>query len=343
MKTNIIHIIREQHDAVRKSITGLSIAFACLACEKSDNDRNMDMAVNVSKDGLYEEFINELELSVDGGKDTIYVFSPSRIQIAVQPPESEPWVKVIEETYLPDRQATRVILEAEPLEGDLTRRTGTLNIGSEEPYSRKFLKLMQGYGTRYANDFSWLRYGDGNPLLQSNGVLIAQWNPTQQQEGWTSTIMEGQTVAFVYGKNDYVQVGAETVGANLLSPMIAGVQGDSLSVLTFNAVAFVSEEGIPDDNKLTIKLTGGEFEDGEVSHILDIPHFDKESALLTSKMWENSWFMLDIYKPQSDPSSSTMQIEFISGGGTATQKNRVFLDNVNLYVKARFEEQDRER
>lgn len=343
MKTNITHIIRERRDAVRTSIVGLSVALTCMACAKSEDAREMDTAVKVSKDGDTEMFIDELKLSVEGGKDTIYVFSPSGIHITVQPPESEPWVKVIEETYQPERQATRVILEAEPLEGDLTRRVGTLNIGSEEPYSRKFLKLMQGYGARYANDFSWLRYGNGNPLQQSNGVLIAQWNPTQLQEGWTSTIMEGQTAAFVYGKNDYVQMGTEAVGANLLSPMISGVERDSLLVLTFNAVSFVSEEGIPDNNKLTVKLTGGEFAGGEVSYVLDIPHFDKESALLTSKMWENTWFMLDIYKPQSNPTSSTMQVEFIGGSGTATPKNRVFLDNVNLYVKAQFEVQDRER
>lgn len=36
MKTNIIHVIRERHYSVRKSIIGLSVAFACMACEKSE-------------------------------------------------------------------------------------------------------------------------------------------------------------------------------------------------------------------------------------------------------------------------------------------------------------------
>lgn len=341
MKTNITHIIRERRKGVRKSIIGLSVAFACMACEKSEDANDNGTAINVSENGLSEEFIDALELSVDGGKDTIYVFSPSDIQMIIQPSEVEGWVKVVDETYLSDIQATRVILEAEPLEGDLARREGILNIGSQEPYSRKFLKLVQGYGARYTNDFSWLRYGNGNPLQQSNGVRIAQWNPAQLEQGWTSTVMEGQTVAFLYGKNDYVQIGAEEVGANLLSPMISSVERDSLMVLTFNAVAFVSEEGIPDNNKLTIKLTGGEFEGGEISQVLELSHFDKESALLTSKMWEDTWFALEIYKPQANPFSSVVQIEFISGDGTAAQKNRVFLDNVNLYVKAQFEDENR--
>lgn len=343
MKTNITHIIRERHYNVRKSIIGLSVAFACMACEKSEDTSDKGTAISVSESGLAEEFIDQLELSVNGGKDTIYVFSSSDIDIAIQPSEIENWVKVVDETYLSDMRATRVILEAEPLEGDLARREGTLSIGNQEPYSRKFLKLMQGYGARYTNDFSWLRYGNGNPLQQSSGVRIAQWNPTQLQQGWTSTVIEGQTTAFLYGKNDYVQIGADEVGANFLSPMISSVERDSLLVLAFNAVAFVSEEGIPDDNKLTVKLTGGEFEDGEVSRVLDLPHFDKESALLTSKMWENTWFALDIYKPEANPFSSVVQIEFISGDGTATQKNRVFLDNVNLYVKAQFKEENSER
>ncbi|MBD1423279.1 hypothetical protein [Sphingobacterium chuzhouense] len=340
MKTNILNNIRKCQYVSRTSMMGLSVALTCIACEKSEDNRGTEIGIQVSATGHFDEWINELDLPVEGGKDTIYVFSSSDILMAIQPPASEEWVKVSEEKYMPDLQATRIILEVEPLEDNLDRRVSTLNISNQEPYSRKFLKMTQGYGARYTNDFSWLRYGNGNPQ-QANGVLIAQWNPTQQQQGWTSTILEGQTQAFVYGKNDYVQIGSETTGANLLTPIISGVERDSLLVLTFNAVSFVSEEGEPDNTKLTIKLTGGEFEEGEVSHVLDIPHFDKESALMTSKMWENTWFKLDIRKPQSNPTSSTMQVEFINGAGTGTAKNRVFLDNVKLYTKARFEQENR--
>lgn len=340
MKTNNLNSIRKCLYATRTSMIGLSVALVCMACEKSEDARAVESGIQVSETGHVDEWIDALDLSVEGGKDTIYVFSSSDIQMTIQPLMNEEWVKVSEERYMPDLQATRVILEVEPLEDDLNLRVSTLNIGNQEPYSRKFLKMTQGYGARYTNDFSWLRYGNGNPY-QASGVLIAQWNPTQQQEGWSSTVIEGQTQAFVYGKNDYVQIGSEAIGANLLSPIISGVERDSLLVLTFNAVGFVSESGEPDGNKLTIKLTGGEFEDGEVSRLLDIPHFDKESALLTSKMWENTWFKLDVRKPQSNPTSSTIQIEFINGAGTRAAKNRVFLDNVKLYTQAQFQQENR--
>jgi len=337
MKTNIFNTIRSYPYLNRTSFIGVSIVLACVACEKSEDTRRIDQGIQVSETELFDEWINELELPIEGGKDTIYVFSSSDIQLMIQPPTGGEWMKVSEETYMPDLKATRVILEVEPLEDDLNRRESTLNIGNQDLYSRKFLKITQGYGERYVDDFSWLRYGNGNPLDEANGVLLVQWNPTQQQQGWTSTILEGQTQAFVYGKNDYVQIGSEEVGANLLSPIIPSLERDSLLVLTFNAVAFVSESGQLDDNKLTIKLTGGEFEEGEVNQVLDLPHFDKESALLTSKMWENAWFVLEIHKPQSNPKSSTLQIEFINGAGTGAKGNRIFLDNVKLFTKAQFE------
>lgn len=339
MKTNILKVVYKHRRLYRILPLGLSMVLACIACEKSDDTRNTENGIRISKTKQIDELIDELDLPVDGGRDTFFVFSSSDISMSIQSTGVEEWVNIVDEQYVTDLKATRVILEAIPLEDNLDRRVGTLNIGNKDQYTRKFLKLRQGFGRRYSNDFSWLRYGNGNPLNQTNTVLISQWNPTQKQEGWTSTSLEGQTTAYVYGMNNYVQIGSDKAGANFLSPFIPSIERDSLLVLSFNAVAFVSQNGEPDGNKLTIKLSGVEFENGEEVHVVDVPHFDKESALLISKMWENTWFKINIIKPESNPTSSRVQIEFISGDGKPIAKNRILLDNVKLYTKAQFEEQ----
>src|SRR5690606_23043871 len=111
------------------------------------------------------------------------------------------------------------------------------------------------------------------------------WSTAQKQYGWTSTILEDQDQAFLSGKNGYVLLGSELVGADLYSPIIPSLGRDSVLLLTFDAVSYISREGVMDNNKLTVSLSGGVFEDGSNSRVIELGYYDHLSALLDTKMW----------------------------------------------------------
>lgn len=312
----------------------LSFLFICASCDKSHDSFNLGNAILVSETGDINEPIDELELSADGTSDTIYVFSNSEISVSVN--GARDWVKIIKEEYKQDLKATMVVLAGDTLENDLSKRIGELDISNETMYSRKFLKLVQGYDVHFTENFSWLHYGHGNPLYLDEGVLINDWNPSQKEYGWISDTLQGESTAYLYGKDGYVQLGSDAVGANLSTPIVSGVQGDSLLILTFDAVAFVSEEGVKDDNKLTIEIEGGEFEDGGNQKVIDLSYIDNESALVTTKMWENAFYKFVLAKHQNNPYSTTIQIRFINGDKIASAENRIFLDNIRLFSKAQY-------
>ncbi len=336
MNRKIVNNIREQKGIALKSIIGLSLLLFC-ACTKSDEE-NMQGALTVSISEHQADAISRLNLAIEGGKDTIYVFSSSDVNLSFQTAELEEWVTIAKKEYMSQINATRVILDVQPLTEGFAMRSGVLNITTQEKYSGNFLKLYQGFETRFAEDFTWLKYGNANPLDLTASVLMDNWSTAQKQYGWTSTTLEDQNQAFLYGKNGYLQLGSELVGADLYSPIIPSLGQDSVLLLTFDAVSYISREGVRDNNELTINLSGGEFEDGSNSRVIELGYFDYLSALLDTKMWENSKFSFLIKKPKNNPNASTVQLHFVTNTDTEVAENRVFLDNIALFSVTKFEE-----
>lgn len=337
MEKKDVNIIRKQKSIALKSILGLSIIWIGVSCDKqSAEEMNGTLAVSTSE--YRSDAISRLDLTVDGGKDTLYVFSSSDVNVVFQTGEPEDWVAVEKKEYMAQQGITRVILNVQPLADDFKIRSGILHVTGQEKYSGSFIKLSQGYESRFSEDFAWLRYGNGNPLDLVSGVLMDNWSPAQKQYNWTSTVAEGQSQAFVYGKNGYVQLGSDVVGADLFSPIIPGITKDSILLLTFDAVSYISREGMSDGNLLTVNIIGAEFEDGGDSKVVELAHYDYGSALLVTKMWDNSKFSFRINKTKNNPTSSTLQVQFLTNTDIAVAENRVFLDNVAVYTVAEFKE-----
>lgn len=339
MKINIKKTTNRQLRHVASLAMVLAGAIAASSCEKDAEDIDKQITVSLPED--IEEPISVWDLDVKGGRDTVYVFTNS--EIAVQLEGIDGWLSVVGQEYVPNMQATRLIVESEPMEEDFLQRSGILNISTQEQYSRFFLKVTQGYLTRFADDFAWLRYGNGNPLDLTSGVLFEGWNPTQIATGWTAPIAEGQERAYVYGKNGYIQLGAEEHGAAFASPIVPEIQRDSILMLSFNGVAYTSSTGQADANKLTVSLVGGEFEDGASQKVIELGYYDKGSPLINTKMWDNSLYNFVVHKPALNPNASTIQVKFSTGEQIAEPENRVFIDNVRIYRVSQFEPEPVER
>lgn len=288
-----------------------------------------------------DEPITVWDLDVNGGLDTLYVFSASEINVQVEGIDG--WLNIVGQQFIPNMGATRLVVESEAMEEDFLQRSGILNISNSDLYSRFFLKVTQGYRTRFADDFTWLRYGSANPLESATAVLYEGWNPTQIAMGWTTTADPQQDRAYVYGKNGYVQLGTADFGASLASPIIPEIQQDSILMLAFNAVSYVSPEGQRDQNKLTVSLIGGEFDDGTSQRVIELGHYDKSSPLINTKMWDNTLYNFVVHKPALSPHASTIQVIFNTGENATEPSNRLFIDNVRIYRVSQFEPEEAKR
>ena len=302
------------------------------ACQDSDPDIVPEYRITVSETGNRDQPVDELELSADGGKDTLFVFASTEVSVHIN--ESVEWLTVVDQHYDENRKATVVIIEAEKMLDDLTQRLGEVDVISEEAYGRRFIVVRQGYKAHFSGDFSWLHYGHGNPLQLDEGVLMDDWNPTQKEYGWLSGMPEGSEKAVIYGKDGYLQLGSDQAGGTLSTPILSGLQNDSLMELTFNAVGFKSMDSGADQSNLTLHISGGTFEDGKTEKVIQVGFIDPESALVATHMWENTAYQFVLRKPADDPYSTTVQVTFIGGTKTPAAHNRIFLDNVRVFFKA---------
>jgi hypothetical protein len=189
-----------------------------------------------------------------------------------------------------------------------------------------------------AENFNWLAYS-GTPFVE--GRLISEWSVQQKDFGWTSTVIEAKnSTAFCYGKLGYIKLGNDTIGGDLISPFFPNaITKDTLLILSFNAVAFTSELGDEDNNLLTIQvLDGGVFSNGEMSFTLELGNIDPNAKNLTTAMWDNSLQRFFIKITPDHPFTADMKIRFITGNGITegdiltSARNRIFIDNVTLYI-----------
>ena len=307
-----------------------------------------------SKDGLLDEraekilvtetthesdVLTQLAMPLEGGKDTLYIHSGLEFNIAFETDDKEEWIKVESLEPLPGTGTSRLILSIEPLQGTYSLRSGMLSVSNKSKYLGHFVRLTQGYTARFAETFSWLKYGTFDPFAATREAAIQNWSTAQKQYGWTSSPdAGGQTYAF--GRNEHVKLGSDLTGGDLITPRIGGIEKDSILLLTFNAVAQVSRAGEKDFNKLTVNITeGGDFVSGGRSTVVEAVYLDHQSSMADTKMWDNSLHVLYIKKPDIDPNASTIKIQFNTGEeGQPATPNRIFIDNVNLHVVHQFGE-----
>jgi hypothetical protein len=315
----------------------ISAVVICTAasCSKDESLAGRTDYIIVSESEDKNTVVTKVEMPIEGGTDTLFVFANSDFETFFQTNNEQEWVSVESSEYLERIKATRLILKIEPLTGNFKKRSGVLNLANKNKILGQFIKVDQGYTSRLSEDFLWLKYGNGSPFNESTDVLIDKWSAAQKANQWTSTIPAGIASAQLSGKNGYVKLGSTTTGADLISPNISGLEKDSVLLLTFNAVAFTSLSGEADENKLTIKiLNGGEFDSGSNVVELNLGYYDPQSSLITTNMWNNSFHSFQINKPKLSPNTSTMQIQFLTGDDLHTSKNRIFLDNISLYSVA---------
>ncbi|NDV78737.1 hypothetical protein [Dysgonomonas sp. 511] len=272
---------------------------------------------------------------IEGGEDTLYVFSNVDYKLFFQTADKdEEWIKVLSSDYLSDIQATRIILEVSPRGDDLVKRTGVMSFSSEENFLGQFVSFNQGFNTRLKEDFTWLRYGTASPFDESKETLIENWTDVQKAYGWKSTTADGNTSAYCYGKSGYVKLGQTFSGADLISPYTNGVIKDTILMLSFDAVAYVSEMGVKDNNTLTVNiLDGGEFVDGTTSKTIDIGYYDHTNRDVPGTMWNDARYHMLIVSRESNLFTGDTRVQFVTGNDITTGTlNRMFIDNVSLYI-----------
>lgn len=282
-----------------------------------------------------KEPVDNVYCKIEGGRDTLFVFSNVEYKYYFQTDdEDENWIKIISSDYLPDIDATRLIIEINPRGDDYLKRTGTLSFSSGENFLGQFVPFNQGFNTRLYEDFAWLKYGTNSPFDLSKDALISTWTETQVKYGWKSTVPEGVSEALCYGKNGYIRLGDESMGADLISPFTNGIIKDTVVLLTFDAVAFVSELGIKDKNKLTVNiLDGGIFADGTSSASVDLGYYNHTDKNLPVNMWQNARYKFYIKNDEIHPFTGDTRIQFIAGADIVSgAHNRLFIDNINLFI-----------
>lgn len=326
---NVLHLLFKRFYPFLFAIP-LLITVSC----GDDNDYSRSEVLVVSE-STEQIPTSSVYCKIEGGKDTLYVFSNLEYKYFFQTNDKDDkWVKVIKSDYLPEIKATRLILEIAPKGDNLIKRTGTLTFSSEENYLGQFVPFNQGFSHRLNEDFSWLKYGTNSPFDTSKETLIKDWTSAQIEYGWKSTKEESSDNAFCYGKNGYIKLGTDIIGADLITPYISTIAKDTVLLLTFDAVAFTAENGIKDNNKLTVNiLDGGVFSDGNTSVEIDLNYYDHSDKNIASAMWNNSEHKLFIMSDEEKPLTGSTRIQFVTGTDIISgYTNRLFIDNVNLFI-----------
>jgi len=302
------------------------------SCGKEDHIDGRSDYLIVSKTQDSEDLAIDVDVPIEGGRDTFYISSNRPFDIFFQTDDEEEWL-VVERVEDLQNNITRLIVETKPLEGTFSRRSGILSLSSKANFLAAFVKIYQGHRVRFSENFAWLQYGSANPFDETRETLITNWSAAQQSNGWTSTIPDGAAEAHCYGRNGHVKLGSESHGANLISPIIPGIEKDSILLLSFNAVSYIAPTGAPDANKLTVEILNGcIFEDGTNKRVIELGYFDHLSPMAATNMWEQSLHALSIKKPDTHVDVSTIQIRLTTGSGLSDAGNRVFVDNVHLYT-----------
>ncbi|MGL4293662.1 MAG: hypothetical protein ACRCSQ_08820 [Bacteroidales bacterium] len=303
-------------------------------CEEDDLSRKTNLTVVAESENGIED-LTGLKSSIYGGEDFLYVKSNVGYDSFFETSyKLDKWIRIINKGYNQEIKADQYLIECDPMpDGNYEKRKGTISFVSKDNYLGKFIPVQQGFNTEIAEDFSWLKSGTTDPLDFSSDVNIQNWTTAQVEKGWTSTKTEDTQEAFCYSKAGYIRLGDEGRAGDLITPQVSGFVSDSVILLTFKAVSYVSPDGEKDANDLTISiLNGGTFEDGSTSKHLNLNYFDPSDPLLHKNMWKDNQYEFYIVSKPSNKLTGDTRIQFRTGEVTTNKNNRIFLDNIYAYI-----------
>lgn len=350
------------------------VAASLLSCKRTGPAPERTDYIRVYSTADSDIPLDRVWASVKGGTTTYYI--RSNVDFSAQwQSEDMSWARIaspqklgeglwsIDVTIQPVRERSYAHAEGAPATGLYTKRYGVLMLTCPSQNLGKYLVIEQGLESRIACNFSWL-YGSEDPNATYDEVPMSRWTTAQQNQGFSSTLIDGETDAWVFSKEGYVKLGNDHgAGADLITPRTSNFQFDTLLVVSFKAVvqngdvlpdftggtepivpmsriARLSEEGtVADNNTLTIEVTGGGcirdlVQTGGTSLSLELPTYDRESALFPSDMFSRGSFLVFIEGTESNPITVNTAIRFIAGsmkGSDEGSCNRVFLDDIFVY------------
>ena len=332
---------------IQKYKRWLPFCVACLVaplywgCKEDEADR--DEFIHVSyltnetgqKEGLPDD--GYLVVSPREGSRSIFIGSNVPYELKVQNPvDEEQWLTATKIGHRDDTDEDEWKLTWKAQTADYVRRTSTLVITSPGIYLGKFINVNQGFTKRLGDDFMWLKYGAAQELpFDTEGERsMSDWPAVQKEYGWTSTVMNAGGKLAAYGRNGHLRLGdAEGNGGDLLTPYATGIQNDSVLLVSFDAVGYVSADGKKDQGKLIVKvLNGGVFRDTNAAEReVALSFYRPGEARLDSTMWIGMRHEYMVVSVPENPITADTQVQFVSPSASGGANNRVFLDNVYLY------------
>lgn len=284
--------------------------------------------------------LKEFCVGVRENTTTLYVKTNTEVTPSWQDANETPWAEVV--SYKPSslEGVYELELKVNRINSGVyyTRRSGTLILSNTKIDFAKFLKVHQGATARYSCNMADIDYGDGNPLSE-DGEIYRNWSVTVKKScNFTTTPFGNGDEAYLFGLKGYVRLGdGEGHGADLITPYVSSLRADSLVMASFNAVAYVSSQGVKDDNKFKVEVLGGGViadyaDEGRTVMEFNAGYFDTSSPNFPSDMWKGASWLVFVKSTASNPITADTRIRIVAGDlQTESQTpTRLFVDNVYL-------------
>lgn len=315
------------------------LLLSTLSCsDKEDSLRSEYIFITTMPDG--EEYKDHFVADLNGDEASIYIHANVDYEVTFQTGDDKNrnWIKIGDLEATADPAIKKMNIKVAPKsKTNWKERIGSIALTSKENHLARFIEIRQGYPHRVDEEFTWLVYGTTSPLDGAKEVSIEKWNAQEKEKGWSST-----TPAITYGKNGYVKLGDGLARADISTPFVNQIKNDSILIVSFDALAYTNQAGVKDGNKLKVRITGGGVfssttpdADPETltnEKLVELKYYDISSENLGVSMWDipNNRYFFRIESTEKSKLSSSTRIQFVGGDGD--EFNRVFIDNVQLFV-----------
>lgn len=319
----------------------LVLSFSCTKEENGPRSEYIEVYRSLpGSDSPSATPLKEFCVDVRENTTTLYVKTNTEVAPSWQDASVTPWAKVVSYKASSVEGVYELELKVSRISSNVyyTRRSGTLILSNSNIDFAKFLTVHQGAVGRYSCDMAALDYGDGNPLSE-NGEIYRNWSATVKKScTFTSTSFGGSNEAYLYGLKGYVRLGDGLGhGADLITPYVSSLRADSLVMASFNAVAYVSSQGVKDDNKFKVEVLGGGViadyaDEGRTEIEFNAGYLEPSSSKFPSDMWKGASWLVFIKGTASNPITADTRIRIVAGDlQTESQTpTRLFVDNVYL-------------
>lgn len=325
----------------------LLAAFSCiflLSCRKEDPNRKRPQFIEVytSMEDLenpQKTPVSSIGIDVRGGENTIFVKSNVEFNVAWQDALFTPWARVTGcETVSSNPFVTKLTFEASRLDTRACygRRTGTLLLSCPSVNYAVYIRVSQGLSTRLFCDFSNLVYGYPDPLNEIGERAFDEWSATVRDTyKFTSEPSVSAGKSCLYGKSGFVKLGdGMGHGAEITTWQEDNFEGDSLLMVSFNAVAYTDAEGKKDSGKFSLEVIGGGVIRDNLNSTsinLTASGYDANGPGYPNSIWNESGFLVFITGTKDNPVTKDTKIRIASGSLTNEGENsRLFLDNLAI-------------